>query len=125
MKIIRLAAGQLSFNRTPKELGPVAVAMLAALLHQAVDTSHSISLYGNDKANGMDEAARVMAHVLASCAGSGSTSNGGMVFRSMAGGVKSSGGKVRSSGSGVKSMTLAPFIVGKFSFMVGLVALVG
>jgi len=89
------------------------------MIHQAVDTGHGISFYGNDKANGTDEAARVMAHVSASFAGSGSTSNGGGSSRSIVGGVKSSGGKIRSSSSGVKSMTLAPFIVGKFSFMVG------
>lgn len=74
----------------------------------------------------MGKTARVMAHVSISFAGvSGSKSNGGRVSRSMVGGVKSSGGKARSSGSGVKSMTLAPFIVGKFRLMVGLVGLVG
>jgi hypothetical protein len=36
--------------------------MLAALLHHLVNTGHSVSLYGNDNANGTGEAARVMAH---------------------------------------------------------------
>lgn len=84
--------------------------MLAPLLHQAVYTGHGVSFYRNDKTNGLGEAARIVAHVSASFAGSGSTSNGGTVSRSIAGGVKSSGGKVMSSGSGVKSMTLAPFL---------------
>jgi|TARA_R110002051_G_scaffold211124_2_gene276572 hypothetical protein len=40
--------------------------MLAAMLHQAVDTGYGISLYGNDKASGAGKAARVLAHDVSS-----------------------------------------------------------
>ena len=59
-----------------------------------------------------------MAHVSASGAGAGGS-------KSNWSGVRCTSGNSKYIGSGVKSMALAPFIVGKAVFMVVLVALVG
>tara|TARA_R110002110_G_scaffold398299_1_gene613746 strand:- start:1242 stop:1514 length:273 start_codon:yes stop_codon:yes gene_type:complete len=64
---ITLAPYHFTFNGPPNELGPVAVGMLAALLHQAVDIGHGFSFYGNDKANRLGEEARIMTHSVTSC----------------------------------------------------------
>ena len=60
--IIRLASRQLSLDGQADELGTVAVTVVAALLHQAIDGFHHFTLNALDQAYGIGQASRVAAH---------------------------------------------------------------
>ena len=62
IKIIRLASRQLSLDGQADELGTVAVTVVAALLHQAIDGFHHFTLNAHDQAYGIGQASRVAAH---------------------------------------------------------------